>query len=154
MPMFKSFAARRPSSGCLAATLAVLLVTAGCQALDPRAEATAETYGYRWIGQGEPASFGTANSFCRQTVQAENFSALPTWDMRGSSMVSYTTPDTGIAGPSYRGGYAQRREFDSCMRSQGWAPAAMMPAGRQPATIPEPSAAPVPVPSPAPSPVR
>lgn len=146
MPMLTPRAGRRPMVRLACVAAAVAALTAGC-ASQGAGDRTAQdaSYGYRWVGAGEPGDFATAAGFCRQTLQAENFGALPTWDQRGSNMVSYNMPDTGIAGASYRPGYAQRRDFDGCMKSQGWE-GTVIPPGAAPGAKPAPSSSPPPQP--------
>jgi hypothetical protein len=102
---------------------------------DRAGQGSGDSFGYRWTGPGEPNNFASAHSFCRSTVQSENFGNMSAgWEQRGAGTVTLNMPNTSIAGmnSSYQPGTTNRRAFDSCMQSQGWTQAAMIeqqPAG-------------------------
>ncbi|MFO1154873.1 MAG: hypothetical protein U1E42_14615 [Rhodospirillales bacterium] len=145
------------SFGCRAAArsfvvVAVLAAGAACSSMQAEGDRGGQggqggdTLGFRWTGPGEPTNFASAHSFCRSTVQFENFGNMSSgWEQRGAGTVTFNMPDTAIAGmgKSYQPGPSTRRSFDSCMASQGWSQATL--AG------PQPAAAPPPMPTPTPS---
>lgn len=138
------------SFGCRTAArsfivVAILVASAACsstQTGDRGGQATGDSFGYRWTGPGEPGNFASAHSFCRSTVQFENFGNMSAgWEQRGAGTVTLNMPDTAIAGMgnSSRPGTTNRRAFDSCMQSQGWTQATL--AEQQPAPPPMPAPA-------------
>lgn len=97
--------------------------------------------GYRWIGQGEKGNFASSYGFCRQNIEYQNFGGPNSSIERpGGGTVIFNTPSPGISGYPATAGYANRRSFDSCMRSQGWA-SADQAAPASPAPSPAPPAA-------------
>jgi hypothetical protein len=139
------------SFGCRTAArtftvFALLFASAACtstQSGGPGDQASDDTFGYRWTGPGEPTNFASAHSFCRSTVQSENFGNMSAgWAQRGAGTVTFNMPDTAIAGmgSSYQPGTTNRRAFDSCMQSQGWTQSAFAePQPATPAPMPAPS---------------
>ncbi|MFO1127061.1 MAG: hypothetical protein U1E66_01275 [Rhodospirillales bacterium] len=113
-----------------------------------------DTFGYRWTGPGEPGNFAAAHSFCRSTVQMQNFGNMSaSWEQRGAGTVTLNMPNTSVAGmgSAYQPGNPNNRGFDSCMQSQGWSQAALLeqqPAATPPAATPAPPPATSSTPSP------
>jgi hypothetical protein len=138
---------RRGSHGVL---FAAALVVAGCThgggdaaSLQPGGES-----GYRWVGQGEKQDFAASYSFCRENQQLQQFGSLsPGGQSTGAGSSTYNLPDTNFVSAPQRGGYATRRSFDSCMRSQGWAIAEPATQPIQPQQPLPPASAPGPTPS-------
>lgn len=112
---------RRELRGLL---LTAALVAAGCTSggsemadLQPGGEA-----GYRWVGQGEKQDFAASYSFCRQNQQLQGFGSLsPGGQSASAGSSTFNLPDTNFVSAPQRGTYPNRRAFDSCLRSQGWA---------------------------------
>ncbi len=129
------------SFGCRAAARSIAIVAivaagAACSSMQGGEQADqGDTFGYRWTGPGEPTNFASAYSFCRSTVQSENFTNMSAgWEQRGAGTVTLNMPSTSIAGmnSSYQPGTTSRRSFNSCMQSQGWTQSALLegqPAG-------------------------
>lgn len=110
-----------------AIALAAILVIAvgGCSQFghDDWDEASPESQGYRWVGKGDPANFGGAYSFCRETLRTQNQSVR----LLGGSGIVTTQPGGPTTVPGYyqttpasRYEVADRRQFQGCMEAQGW----------------------------------
>jgi hypothetical protein len=106
-------------------TVLAIVAAGGCAEFgkDEWAEASPESQGYRWVGQGEPANFGSAYSFCRRTLRAQTEGAR----LEGGAGILTTQPGgpTTIPGrfTSIQGGrneVADRRQLQGCMEAQGW----------------------------------
>ena len=88
-------------------------------------EASPERQGYRWVGEGDPANFGGAYSFCRQTLRMQTQGAR----LQGGSGIlttqgggETTIPGHYQTGQSTRSDIVDRRQFQGCMEAQGWQP--------------------------------
>lgn len=117
------------------AWVAVIMAIAvgGCSQFGSEAwkEAPPENQGYRWVGQGEPVNFGSAYSFCRQTLRTQTESVR----MEGGGGVITSQPGGETTIPGYyqtmrstRSDIVDRRQFQGCMEAQGWALAETKPA--------------------------
>lgn len=110
------------------ALIAVLGITAvGCSGFGNGEwdEASPESQGYRWVGEGDPANFGGAYSFCRQTLRMQTQGAR----LQGGSGIlttqgggETTIPGHYQMGQSTRSDIVDRRQFQGCMEAQGWRP--------------------------------
>lgn len=140
-----------------AAVLAVVGLL-GCAQDDQWSEAVPDNQGYRWVGEGEPGNFGSAYSFCQSTQREANLGAR----LQGTGGLSSGTSGAGIT-TGARGGpltvpglvsgqqtfnpsvntVADRRQFQGCMESQGWA---LQEAASTPAAASPPAGAPPPAP--------
>lgn len=110
------------------ALIAVLGMTAvGCSEFGNGEwdKASPESQGYRWVGEGEPANFGGAYSFCRQTLRMQTQGAR----LQGGSGIlttqgggETTIPGHYQTGQSTRSDIVDRRQFQGCMEAQGWRP--------------------------------
>ena len=134
----------------LTALLAIVAV-AGCSSASEEewAEASPESQGYRWVGEGEPANFGSSYAFCRSTVRAESEGARLQGGAGTFSIASGGGPATipgytrSTQGP--RGDLPDDRQLRGCMQAQGWelteaaqpAPPAPVPPQQQPAPAPK-----------------
>lgn len=112
--------------------IAVALVAAGCSSssrqaaeLMPGGESS-----YTWVGQGERGDFAASTTFCRRNQQLQGFGGLDTGQRVSSGSSTYGMPDVNYVGSVNGPAYGGQRSFDSCMRSQGWAP---IEPGAQPA---------------------
>lgn len=106
--------------------VAMALAAAGCASDGDQASdlMPGGASGYRWVGQGEQGNFASAHSFCRQNARLQNFGSLgPGVEQRSVGSATYDLPDVTFTGVPSQSTYANRRSFDSCMRSQGWATA-------------------------------
>lgn len=111
--------------GC-AVVLTILAAASllGCAGDEEWAQANPENQGYRWVGEGEPANFGSAYSFCQRTTRLETQNER----LLGGSGVINTVPGGPTTVPGFerttpvgRDDFASRRQFSQCMESQGWA---------------------------------
>ncbi|NJO55056.1 MAG: hypothetical protein HC834_00440 [Rhodospirillales bacterium] len=82
---------------------------------------------YRWVGSGEPANFATSFDFCQQTLRYQTFGSRPSYDQRGAGSVTFNSPRVNYTGFPAAPTVPDRRSFDGCMRSQGWATAESAP---------------------------
>jgi hypothetical protein len=140
----------------LTALLAIVAV-AGCSSVgeDEWAEASPENRGYRWVGEGEPANFGSAYAFCRSTLRAENEGERL---QGGAGTFGLATGGGPATIPGYyqstqgpRSYQPDNRQFRGCMQAQGWElTEAAQPAPSAPAVPqqqqPAPSVQPAPTP--------
>jgi hypothetical protein len=108
-------------------------IVGGCSQFGSEAwkEATPESQGYRWVGQGEPVNFGSAYSFCQQTLRAQTEGAR----LQGGAGILTSQPGGETTIPGYyqtmqstRGDIVDRRQFQGCMEAQGWESAETKPA--------------------------
>ena len=133
---------------CKAITAAAVLAGAGllgCQ--DGQwSDSVPENQGYRWVGEGEPGNYGSAYTFCQSTLREANAGAR----LEGGGGIATSVP----GGPSTIPGYdrtqqvynpnlssvTNRRQFQGCMASQGWAvpEQASAPPVSPPPAVPKP----------------
>ncbi|MGE5441460.1 MAG: hypothetical protein ACM3Q0_00130 [Bacteroidota bacterium] len=141
----------------LAMTALLALVVGGCSSAGEEkwAEASPETQGYRWVGEGEPANFGSSYAFCRSTLRTESEGARL---QGGAGTYGFATGGGPTTVPGYSRSSQGRpsdlpdnRQFRGCMQAQGWelteaaqpAPAApAAPRQQQPTPSPEPATPP------------
>lgn len=126
------------------AAVIMAIAVGGCSELGSEAwkQAPPESQGYRWVGEGEPANFGSAYSFCRQTLRAQTESVR--MQGGGGVMTNQAGGETTIPGyyqtmQSTRTDIVDRRQFQGCMEAQGWALAETrppVPAGAPPSLSP------------------
>jgi hypothetical protein len=106
--------------------LLTIAAAAGCSSVGKEewAEASPETQGYRWVGEGEPANFGGAYAFCRSTLRTESEGARLQGGAGTYSMATGGGPSTipgyyrSIQGP--RSDLPDNRQLRGCMQAQGW----------------------------------
>ena len=84
----------------------------------------AQGQGYRWVGDGDEGNFGSAYSFCRNTLGDETQGQR----LQGGAGAMTTLPGGPTTIPGYspstqstRSSVSNQRQFTSCMESQGWA---------------------------------
>lgn len=108
------------------AAMLVIVGASGCAGWggEEWSEVSPDSQGYRWVGQGQPANFGSAYTFCRRTLR------LQTEGVRteGGSGILTTQPGGPALIPgrnqTMQGGgneFTNRRQFEGCMEAQGWA---------------------------------
>lgn len=137
----------------LTALLAIAAV-AGCSNTSEEewAKASPENLGYRWVGEGEPANFGSSYAFCRSTLRVQSEGERLQGGAGTFSIASGGGPTTipgytrSTQGP--RGDLTDDRQLRGCMQAQGWElteaaqpapPAPAMPRQQQPTPAPKPT---------------
>lgn len=132
--------------------LLAIVAVAGCSSASEKewAEASPESQGYRWVGEGEPANFGSSYAFCRSTLRAESEGARLQGGAGTFSIASGGGPATipgytrSTQGP--RGDLPDDRQLRGCMQAQGWElteaaqpapPAPAVPRQQQPTPAPK-----------------
>ena len=140
----------------LTALLAIAAV-AGCSSTNEEewAKASPENLGYRWVGEGEPANFGSSYAFCRSTLRVQSEGERLQGGGGTFSIASGGGPATipgytrSTQGP--RSGLPDDRQLRGCMQAQGWElteavqpapPAPAMPPQQQPTPAPKPTTPP------------
>ncbi len=131
--------------------LLAIVAVAGCSSASEKewAEASPESQGYHWVGEGEPANFGSSYAFCRSTVRAESEGARLQGGAGTFSIASGGGPATipgytrSTQGP--RGDLPDDRQLRGCMQAQGWElTEAAQPAPPAPAVPPQQQPTPAP----------
>lgn len=127
-------------------TVALALTAAGCASGGNETSElmpSGEQSGYRWVGQGSQGNFGSAYGMCRRTLQMQSFSSLnSSFDQRTADAVTYSAPNVSVTGAASQASFPNRRSFEGCMRTQGWALAGSSEAQPMPAPPPAPAALP------------
>ena len=126
-------------------TVALALAAAGCASGGNETSElmpSGEQSGYRWVGQGNQGNFGSAYGMCRRTLQMQSFSSMnSSFDQRTADAVTYSAPNVSVTGAASQASFPNRRSFEGCMRTQGWALAGSE-AQPMPASPPAPAALP------------
>lgn len=101
----------------VAAATMVVLVAAGCASDgegESGAEATPESQGFVWVGQGEPTNFGRDQTFCTRTVGVVR-TPIGSQGADGSVDAMSTKRNVNLGSD-----FASKRRFWQCMQSRGW----------------------------------
>lgn len=107
------------------AAVSIMALVAGCSNFGSDAwnETSPESQGYRWVGEGEPANFGSVYAFCRRTLRLDTQGTR----MEGGTGMLTTQPGGPALVPGRfqtiqagRSELGDRRQFQGCMGAQGW----------------------------------